>query len=212
MLETKFFTSNQYLALARGALAFMNVPGNHIDYLVAGLPLNIYRTEAILAHVSKQLSGPHTVPDVRSGGDAERQITVRKVKIVPQVVGSLIAMSRDAGLMEKIQNQRNLTIDVGYGTLLWLATQGFSPLPARSGGSMGGVSNILQRLARAMHPSSESNIAILDRLDIALLEGAPPSSLLAGNSPSKTSRIICTAALRCLPEFAQFNLWTANFF
>ena len=173
LLEATFFRSSQYLALAKGAFAFMCLPaGADIDRLVIGLPLNVYDDDSLVEHVQKSIEGVHVVPNLSETGGT-RTIQVKQVHIIPQVVGSLVAMSRDVGLMEKINNQQNLTIDVGYGTLVWLVTHGFSPVPARSGANMGGVSTLLQKVARAIDPSAATNINILDRLDQAFLNHSP---------------------------------------
>lgn len=168
LLESSFFKSPQYLALARGAFAFMKIPTHgNIEVLTLGLPLNVFRDQSIMDHIKATLAGKHTIPDLAKGGS--RTIDVKNLHIIPQVVGSLIFMSHEAGLNEIIADQQNLTIDVGYGTLLWLVTDGFSPLPARSNGNMGGVSSILQKVVRAMDSQATTNITILDRLDKALL-------------------------------------------
>lgn len=75
MLESTFFKSNQYLALARGAMASMNVPDHgEIDSLVMGLPLNVYRDKSIIEHVEAKLKGSHLVPDVGKDRGIERSI------------------------------------------------------------------------------------------------------------------------------------------
>ncbi len=181
MLELTFFTSRQYIALARGAMAFMNIPDHGtIDSLVLGLPLNVFRDKSIVKHVETKLQGTHLVPDITKTRGINRQINIKSIKVIPQVIGSLVAMSRDAGLMKQIKEQQNLTIDVGYGTLLWLVSDGFASVPARSNGNMGGVSNLLQKVIRSIDPSAVSSINILDRLDKALLENKP-TILINGN-------------------------------
>jgi plasmid segregation protein ParM len=169
MLEASFFRSSQYIALARGAMAMMNIP-NHgqIDSLVLGLPLTVYGDKALVAHVYDNLLTEHQIPDRRALQAKDRVVTIKKLRIIPQVVGSLIAMSKESGLNKKVRETYSLTIDAGYGTLLWLVTRGLTPLPARSNGNMGGVSSLLQKVVRSMDPDSVTNINILDRLDNAL--------------------------------------------
>ena len=103
----------------------------------------------------------------------DRTIVVKKVDIIPQVLGSLVAMSREAGLMDQIKAQQNLTIDVGYGTLQSLVTDGFVPVAARSDGNMGGVSKLLQKVARDIYANAATNINFLNRIDTALLQQQP---------------------------------------
>lgn len=172
MLETTFFKSSQYIALARGAMALMNIPADGtIDTLVLGLPLNVFRDESIVTHVERILSGNHPVPDPSNPQGTKRILTVKNLHVIPQVVGSLIAMTRETtGLAKKLKEQQNLTIDVGYGTLLWLVSDGLMPVVARSNGNMGGVSSLLQKVIRAIDPQAVSNMNILDRLDKALRE------------------------------------------
>ena len=66
-----------------------------------------------------------------------------------------------------------MTIDVGYGTLLWLVTSGMKPNPMRSNGNMGGVSSILRAIATAIDNGASNNVGILDRLDKALYSNLP---------------------------------------
>ena len=178
ILEASFFMSDQYLALARGAMALMKVPQTgDIDLLVTGLPLNVFRDKELVRNVRTRLEGYHVVPDVDAPDDGSgfqnRTINVKKIQVIPQVVGSLIALSCEDGSIEDIGSQRNLTIDVGYGTLLWLVSNGTTAIPARSNGNMGGVSNLLKKIIKEFAPSSVTNLAILERLDSALREGKP---------------------------------------
>ena len=212
MLESTFFRSSQYMALAIGAMAFMNLPDHgEIDALVTGLPLTVYRDEALLEHVEKMLSGTQTIPDINKERGGDRLIYVKKVHVIPQVVGSLVAMSRDAGLMNKIHEQQNLTIDVGYGTLLWLITDGFAAVPARSSGNMGGVSTLLQKVIRAIDTSAATSINILDRLDRALLENKPTIMINGADVEiGKYRGVLVTAARENLTELIRSIGHTAD--
>jgi plasmid segregation protein ParM len=179
ILEVSFFLSDQYLALARGAMALMKIPRTgDIDQLVTGLPLNVFRDKELVKKVRTRLEGAHVVPDVDlpPGEDGElqnRTIVVKRVQVIPQVVGSLVALSCEDGSVDEIGGQRNLTIDVGYGTLLWLVSNGTTAIPARSNGNMGGVSNLLKKIIKEFAPSSVTNLSIMERLDNALRENQP---------------------------------------
>jgi plasmid segregation protein ParM len=172
ILEDSFFLTDQYIALARGALTYMKVPEDGIiDVLTMGLPLTVMNDRNIVQHLTKVMQDAHTVPSDDAGGT--RVINVRKIYLIPQVMGSLIALSEPAGILDEVKTQKNLTIDVGYGTLLWLTSDGLKPIGSRSGGNMGGVSSLLQAMIQEMNPKAVSHIAILDRLDKALLYGEP---------------------------------------
>lgn len=89
LLEATFFRSSQYLALAKGAIAFMCVPERgDIDRLVIGLPLNVYDDEALVEHVQKNIEGAHAVPDLSETGGT-RTIVVKRAHVIPQVVGTV---------------------------------------------------------------------------------------------------------------------------
>lgn len=177
MLESSFFVSPQYLAIARGAMSFMDVPESGvIDELVVGLPLNVYSDQTVQTSVVSRLTATHVIPS----DEMKREITVRNVTVLPQIMGSLIALSVPSDRLGAIQQELNLTIDVGYGTLLWLVTAGMKPIPNRSGGNMGGVSSILKSIAAAISPSAADNVGILDRLDNALYSKLP-SIKVGGN-------------------------------
>jgi plasmid segregation protein ParM len=206
MLESTFFRSSQYLALARGAMAFMKVPDHGVvDALVIGLPINVFRDQALIDHVETKIQGIHLVPDLTEndskGRVIERQIHVKKVQLIPQVLGSLVEISRHTDLIQKIQGQQNLTIDVGYGTLLWLMTDGFAQMPARSNGNMGGVSSLLQKVVRSIDPNAATSINVLERLDKALL-GNNPSILVNGEEVqlAKFRGLLTSAARENLTE------------
>lgn len=194
-LEATFFRSKQYLALAKGALAFMDIPDHgNVDSLVMGLPLNIFGDQALTEHIKSSLTGMHSVPDIRSDQRPQRQINVKNTQIIPQVVGSLFSMSREVGLAQQIHEQHNLTIDAGYGTLLWLVTEGFAALPTRSGGNMGGVSSLLQKVVRSIDPGSVHNITLLDKIDKALLNGAESFNMHGKKVETATVKGLLTSA------------------
>lgn len=173
ILEASFFRSRQYLALARGAMAFMRVPAaGTIDTLVMGLPLNLYKDESLVQHVTKTMTGQHIVPNINDTGKS-LNINVKRASVIPQVVGSLISLAREDGEIETVSERQNLTIDVGYGTLLWLVSSGFTSINRRSDGNMGGVSGLLQKIIRSVAPAAVTNLTIMDRLDRALRENQP---------------------------------------
>ena len=174
LLDKTYYTSDQYVALGYGALAKMEIPAHGIvDKLVMGLPLTVISDKAINEHITRHFSGSFGVPNDDGDDERLREVQVQKLLIIPQVVGSLLAMSMDTKLGAVIEDKRNLTIDVGYGTLLWLVSIGMDAEPSRSKGNMGGVSNLLQRLLKTMNPGCESSVVLLERLDKVLREKLP---------------------------------------
>ena len=132
MLDDSYFISPQYLALFRGALHYMGLPGRQVDSMVVGLPIKQYRDPAVIAHVQRQFSGTHVLPR-RSMSLPERHVGITSVRVVPQTVGALVAQSQAVGAADRVPHETNLTIDVGYGTLQWMLSQGTTPVPAPLG-------------------------------------------------------------------------------
>lgn len=170
LLTESFYTSSEYLALFRGALAYMQLPqgAETIHMLGFGLPLTVFSNAELKASVLSKIRGTHPVPDILNGG--VRQITVEKVALQPQLVGSLVALAFEHDLMERVLNGTNLIIDVGYGTLLWLVTNGLKPQVGRSSGNKGGVSSLLKAWLNSFNPRLANNPMVLSRLDQSLVE------------------------------------------
>lgn len=175
-----YFTSDQYLAIFRGALAYMALPAEvgQIDCLCIGLPLTVIQNPAIRAAIDARLSGEHQIPDLTMAPDAQgnvpsRKLSIKKLRVVPQVLGSLVhAIHTNEQLSDADdENVTTLTIDVGYGTLLWLTTLGLKPEPARSGGNNGGASALLRVVADRIDPKLSDDARFLDRIDQALRNG-----------------------------------------
>lgn len=193
LLEKSFFLSSQYQALCLGAMAMMKVH-DHIDHLTVGLPLNVYSDASLHDHLRSILIGTHEVPVI--GSQETKRVAVSSLSVVPQIIGSVVTLSDSAGGIEDVFEQRNLTIDVGYGTLLWMVSDGVTPIPARSGSSMGGVSALLQEVIKSMDPSATTNIGILDRLDQALLSGKPNIQINGKPYPVIDHRVAIDSVIR----------------
>ena len=166
-LDLDFVKRDGYLALVRGALAYMNVP--NIDFLVVGLPVSTMDTMA--PFVKTMLLGEHPIPD--------GSVVVQNVLVVPQPVGGMYDFGVRNSLMSDLEATSSLLIDPGYFTLDWVIVRGVKMVGARSGAaSNAGVSAILRQIihqigaksgARDQH-AVEVSESVLDRLDIAIRE------------------------------------------
>lgn len=168
LLDESFFTAPQYLALARGALYYMSLPdGAVIDCLAVGLPLNSFSDRNLRASIAARLTGEHALP-ARPGSAKGHKVTVRDVLVLPQAMGALISQAQSNNGLGTLDQESHLVIDVGFGTLLWMVSQGSKPMPARSGETAGGLSTLLQSIAADIGPGLDKNAAALDRIDRAL--------------------------------------------
>jgi plasmid segregation protein ParM len=168
-LDESFFSSPQYLALMRGALYYMDLPQDQsvIDCLVVGLPLNVYLNEELRGRVGSRFVGKHQIPS-RGGPSPDRTVTVQTVHVLPQAMGALISQCQAQRGLGRLAGETHLVVDVGFGTLLWMVSEGQSPVASRSGQTMGGVATLLQAIAAQIGVGLKDNPNVMNRLDRAL--------------------------------------------
>lgn len=172
-IANAFFKAPQYHALFLGALAYMKLPPSihTIHCLGAGLPLTVWNDVDLRERIKFQMIGTFTVPVPDSRNT--RTITVERVELRPQVLGGLVSISSEGGDLQKVAKQSNLVIDVGYGTMLWITTQGLKIQTGRSAGSNGGASSMFKAVARMIDPSMVNDPRVLDRIDVSMRTGSP---------------------------------------
>lgn len=168
-----FYLSQEYLALFRGALSYMDLPEDcdQIDILGFGLPLTVYKNESIRESVLQRLKGSHSITCPKTG--RTRQVRIDKVCLIPQLVSALVAINMQRGTLESIGERTSLIIDAGFGTVLWLTAEGLKPQISRCGGSRGGVSALLSAFADAIDPAFARDPLVMERIDRALCKGSP---------------------------------------
>lgn len=134
-LDPEFPRQDAYIALARGAMDYMQV--DRIDHLVVGLPVS--SMESMSPVVRASLIGEHKL--------SNRTIHVGDVQVVAQPVGGLYDFGTRNKLMDAIRNGNNILIDPGYFTLDWVFTTGTKPNWHRSGAATSaGVGAILREI------------------------------------------------------------------
>lgn len=164
-----FSMTNNYLALVRGALAYMKV--DVIDVLVLGLPLTTFRTHR--ERLAKKMTGDHEIPNpmLKKNPNVEPtiKVKVRKVEVVPQPAGTLYYNSSLKEQPENMKSSRNLVIDAGYGTLDWFLTDGSSAIKDRCNASINAASQVAKQVAYKIDSSQANNLSTLSRIDTALI-------------------------------------------
>lgn len=167
-LDLQFARTPEYLALARGAMYYMDLP--HIHYLAVGLPVSSF--ESMREEVERLLSGTHRI--------GTREIFVDKVIVAPQPVGGLYDHGVRSGTIHQLTRETNCLIDPGYFTLDWVITSGTKVLPKRSGSAdNAGMAAILRAIAESVaqdferkHGSPGSiTETVLHRIDEASRKG-----------------------------------------
>lgn len=166
VLANDYAESDAHIALIRGALYYMGA--TEIDLLVLGLPLNTY--ERYRLELEAKVVGIHPVP---FKGDVQT-CSIKKVKVLPQPVGSLFDFSGNNGAYMKMRSQTNLIVDVGFYTLDWVVADGVKMNEARSGATTGGMSAALKVIAKGVAESLDADTPSIERIDEAIRKGINP--------------------------------------
>ena len=160
ILHGDYVQTPEYLALLRGALAYMQVA--QLDLLVVGLPVGLMNSKA--QALAQQLKGTHPVGD-------GREVVVRHVWTLAQPLGGFLDYAMGQGLYETLADQVNLIIDPGYYTVDWLTGLGLKVMPERTGSFAGGTHAILQTIARSVSEALGVAYTDIDAIDRALAQG-----------------------------------------
>jgi len=156
-MDDDYCLSDEYLALVRGALAYMKLAA--VDLLVVGLPVTTF--EMRKAALSKRLTGEHPIRD-------GKLVLVNEVKVLAQPHGALIDYALSDARTQALRSQRNLIIDCGARTFDWLVTQGLKIVDQRSHATDRGMYDVLHILAAEIGKRFNSQYHDYERLDVAL--------------------------------------------
>jgi len=162
-MDDDYVTSPGYVALLRGAMAYMKK--DVIDVLVVGLPVSIMKLRR--AQLERLVTGEHAITK-------DRSVTVRHARVLAQPHGALIDYSSRAKDGRQVLKQTNLVIDCGYRTFDWLLTLGLKPVETRSGSVPRGMYDVLREIAERIGNTIGSPYYAYSKLDQALRRGEAP--------------------------------------
>lgn len=160
-LHDEYTKTPEYRALTAGALHYMKVP--HVDLLVVGLPVAQY--------LAKRTELQKTMTGVFELGK-KRQVEVRRTLVVAQPQGAMYCYFSDSAHQHDGRT-KNLVIDAGSRTFDWLVAKGQRVMPKLSDSVNRGVSDILNRVARALSAELKEDYRNLEAIDAALRTGQP---------------------------------------
>ena len=154
--------SFQYEVCMAAALKAMNV--DFLDHLVVGAPCgNFEATKAFL----KEKFGRGIVID-------EKSLEIRNLHVVAQPVGGLIWHYFAKGLHKQLGQQTRVLVDVGQGTLDWVAVQGLKTNFERSGSVQLGVGHFVDRIVEEMKGvKAPEDVWFSDQVERMLLRDQP---------------------------------------
>lgn len=159
-LQNNYIDTPQYLALYRGALAYMI--DQNIDFLVSGLPVNLWSSDK--GRLRELLIGDHKYPDGKT-------IHVKEAWVIPQPIGGFVDFFLNSDDERDIDDITSLTLDVGYYTLDWLTCRGLNMQDERSGSSTGGMSLILEKLTQLIATDRKSKFNDVGMVDTGIQKG-----------------------------------------
>ena len=165
-----FYYSSKFKILFLAALALAEIPKHgKLSLATIGLPLEAKANKAICEHLKKTLAGAHKVPDI-SHPEKTRLIDVEQVITIAQPIGTLISQSLDSSQKIIEEDKKTLIIDIGYGTVCWIVSDGLKLMPWRSGDCFGGASSIISSIISKNYPKGIANINLQLSVDRAIRE------------------------------------------
>ncbi|WP_321965193.1 PRTRC system protein D [Paraburkholderia sp. J7] len=149
----------EYRALIHAAVASTGL--DHIDVLVAGLPVHTF--QRYKAEIDNYLR--HTISWERG------QVTIGEVHVIPQPVGAMITLQ--AAGQGNLAGELSLLIDVGSFTTDWVVSRDLIIDFDRSGGRPGGASHIYRSVAEGLSAQMGEPFEQLNLIEQALRTGEP---------------------------------------
>jgi plasmid segregation protein ParM len=155
-LNDSYIFTDQYKALTLGALHYINE--EEIDLLVVGLPVsNLHQA----SDLHKILKGEHKIND-------EKTVNVKEVLVLAQPIGGLYYCMKclDNEDFEDLKEEKNLIIDPGFLTFDFVLANGDKPNENKSDSKPGGVSKILEAIAKSISEKFKiryDNLSAIDK-------------------------------------------------
>lgn len=138
LLHEDYSMTPEYLALYYGALS--RARGNVITHLVTGLPVSHYKIRDKGLALKARLVGTHRI-------QADREILVKKVTIIPQGYGAYMSWLDRAPLGASAKDT-TLIVDFGHYSVDWIFMMGENFRLDASGSCIEGGSFVIDHMAK----------------------------------------------------------------
>lgn len=189
-LNENYIFSEQYQALFYGALLYMEK--SHYDILVLGLPINfLYNDKKLI----EKFTGKHIVNG--------QEFTVDKIIVVPQPLGGFYDIAIHKEKYFDFINETNLIIDPGFLTFDFLVTHGLKPIENRSGALSGGMSRVLNTLAKSISTEIEKPYSDYSAIDRAIRNPKKVKNEETGKYETKRVLKVAGKEIDLLPHIAK---------
>lgn len=146
VLSDNYVLTDDYLALLKGALAYMEQ--SHYALLVLGLPVKHMRNADKIEALKSLAKGTHQIDG--------RTVTVEDVVVMHQPLGGLFEHLIRNNLFQEMRGHRILTLDPGQYSFDWVVTVGSRPEEDQCDSHQFSMRKVLTQLERSI--SSELGI------------------------------------------------------
>lgn len=169
ILDNDYAKSAPYAARLYGALNYMlpGLPGRVIDFLILGLPMNVYKAKELRAEVTKRFTGEQTI---NTKGE---KILIRRCEVYPQPLGGYMAFLDAHGKNYKTPPEI-LILDPGYNTFDWFVCKGMTPNVQMCDAVPRGMSAVIKAIAQRVIRELKSDATpaeVVRMIDHALITG-----------------------------------------
>lgn len=135
-LHGDYTASSAYEALFKASILQAAGSDGVIDMLVTGLPVKQARDPEFVNRLIARMTGTHQIaPKV--------EVTVKKVAVVAQPLGTITAIYCDTDYGELLKESVSLTLDPGFFSVDWVASDREKLIPDSSGSSLKAMSVLL---------------------------------------------------------------------
>lgn len=166
-LHADYPASKSYRALFNASISDACRDGRtEIDHLITGLPVSQMRNSQLVERLTAQLTGVHQVAP-------QREITVQKVTVLPQPVGTLNYIYSTYESPDDLDEGVILVLDPGFFSVDWVVFRRGDIVRDSSDSSMEAMSALLEAINLLIAQEFGGPGPGRDKIEIALQRGKP---------------------------------------
>lgn len=165
-LEQNTLLENSAKVLALTAISMFCNKSNREFSLVTGLPIRYFKQYR--SRFQEMLEGGHTIKFFGPGGPEERNIEIRKVRVLPQPFGSVfnLMMNNHGRIVDKdVARQKFGVIDIGFRTTDYTITDRLRYIERGSRTTDTGISKAFSLISRKIQEQSGVNVELYRLFD-----------------------------------------------
>ena len=161
-LHQQYTTTDTYQALYYGALASLNI--DHVDVVVSGLPVSLFKDNDQVKRLKTLFSGVHPLR-------SDRRVTVDEVIVVPQPIGTFSALVDEGQHQAMINEGQVVVVDPGFFSVDYVAIDRGKLRMETSGTSLKAMSVVIET-TNTLIAKDQGRAPGCDRIERAIQTGA----------------------------------------